>query len=552
MMPPAMSGLRATRGPDSGGQYWNEWPSQRLGSHLEAAATEAPESLAVVDGVHELSYRELFQRVCRVAGELARMGVQPGDVVTVVLPNWWETLVLIQAALRLGAVVNPIVPIYRDREIEFICREATPKIVFVPHMFRGFDYPEMMGRVETELCKPITVVVVRSGGSLPAGRVAFDELVAARDAGNAVMSISPAAEPEQLALLMYTSGTTASPKGVLHSHQTLGYENESLIELFGLGERDTVFMPSPLTHITGFLYGALLPPRLRAASVLLDIWEPARALELVEKWRCRFTVAATPFLDGLTVAYGHRGLPSSLTRFLCGGADVPPDLVYRARRVLGADVQRVYGSSEFPTFSAAKPADPPEVGAETDGRPIGPVDWRLDGADGGVGELLVRGPELFLGYLDPTLNGEAFTDDGFFRTGDRVSVDSRGAITVKGRDKDIIIRNGENISAREIEDLLQEHEMVRNVAVVAMPDDITGEKACAFVVPADGTAVTMEELSRHLETRHIARQKVPEWLELVEELPTTASGKVQKYLLRQRAREIAESSNKLDPPRRRR
>jgi cyclohexanecarboxylate-CoA ligase len=546
-MPPATSTLRATRGPDSGGRYWNEWPSQRLESHLEAAAIEAPASLAVVDGVHELSYGELFQRVCRVAGELSRMGVQPGDVVTVVLPNWWETLVLIQATLRLGAVVNPIVPIYRDREIEFICREATPKMVIVPHVFRGFDYPEMMGRVETELNRPIAVVVVRSGGSLPKGRVAFDELVVARDAGDAVRNVSSAAEPEQLALLMYTSGTTASPKGVLHSHQTLGYENESLIELFDLGERDTVFMPSPLTHITGFLYGALLPPRLRATSVLLDIWDPARAVELVEQWRCRYTVGATPFLDGLTEAYGHRGGPSSLTRFLCGGADVPPDLIYRARKVLGADVQRVYGSSEFPTFSAAKPVDPPEVGAETDGTPIGPVDWRLDGVDGEVGELLVRGPELFLGYLDPTLNGDAFTDDGFFRTGDRVSVNSYGAITVKGRSKDIIIRNGEKISAREIEDLLHEHELVKNVAVVAMPDDRTGEKVCAFVVPVGGTAVTIEELARHLETRHIARQKMHERVELVEELPTTASGKVQKYLLRQRAKEIAESSKEPNP-----
>lgn len=546
-MPRATSTLRATRGPGSGGQYWSEWPSRRLESYLESAAVEAPDSLAVVDGVHELSYGELFQRVCHVVGGLSRMGVQSGDVVTVVLPNWWETLVLIQAVLRLGAVVNPIVPIYRDREIEFICREATPKMVIVPHLFRRFDYPEMMGRVASELDRTIGLVVVRPDGSLPKDCVAFDDLVVGRDADSPVDNVSPATEPEQLALLMYTSGTTASPKGVLHSHQTLGYENESLIKLFDLDARDTVFMASPVTHITGFLYGALLPPRLGATSVLLDIWDPARAVELIEKWQCRFTVGATPFLDGLTTAYRHRDGPSSLTRFLCGGADVPPDLVYRARIVLSADVQRVYGSSEFPTFSAAKPADPPDVGAETDGTPIGPVDWRLDGVEGEVGELLVRGPELFLGYLDPTLNAEAFTDDGFFRTGDRVSTDSSGAITIKGRSKDIIIRNGEKISAREIEDLLHEHELVEKVAVVAMPDDRTGEKVCAFVVPVDGRAVTIEELSRYLETRHIARQKMPEWVELVEELPTTASGKIQKYLLRQRAKEIVESSKEPNP-----
>jgi cyclohexanecarboxylate-CoA ligase len=342
-------------------------------------------------------------------------------------------------------------------------------------------------------------------------------------------------------LLLYTSGTTADPKGVLHNHRTLGYENRSIIELFRLGGADTVFTASPATHITGFLYGILLPPMLGVASVLMDVWDPIIAARLIEAEACRFTVGATPFLRGLVDAYAARGTPCALTTFLCGGADVPPELVYRAREVLGSTVLRIYGSSEFPTFSSAGPDDKPSVGAETEGMPIGPANGRIDRPDSnGIGELLVQGPELFLGYLDGSLNQGAFTTDGYFRTGDLARIDGRGAVTIMGRKKDIIIRNGENISAKEVEDILYEHPSVHQVAVVAMPDARTGEKVCAFVVAAPGTSPTLDELCGHLAAHHIARQKLPEWLELVDSLPTTASGKVQKFVLRDRARALAE------------
>ena len=473
---------------------------------------------------------------------LGALGVARHDVVTIDLPNWWESLVAVHATLRLGAVANPVIPIYREREVGFILRQARPKVVVVPHRFRGVDYVEMVRELLGPSDRSTRVVVARPEGSLPDGYITFEALLEAGAAG--LEASMDEAEPDDIALLMYTSGTTADPKGVLHNHRTLGYENTSIIDLFRLGATDTAFTASPVTHITGFLYGVLLPPVLGVPSVLLDIWDPDAALSLIEAEGCRFTVAATPFLRGLTEAYNRRQSPCALRAFLCGGADVPPELVYRAREVLGTTVVRVYGSSEFPTFSCAGPDDPPELGAETDGSPIGPVELQLDDVDStGTGELLVKGPELFLGYLDASLNSAAFTDDGFFRTGDLARVDDRGAVTIQGRKKDIIIRNGENLSAKEIEDLLHEHPAVQDVAVVAMPDAVTGEKVCAFVVAGAGAQITLEELCDHLKGRRVARQKLPEWLEVVDALPTTASGKVQKFVLRDRARQIATASS---------
>jgi cyclohexanecarboxylate-CoA ligase len=274
---------------------------------------------------------------------------------------------------------------------------------------------------------------------------------------------------------------------------------------------------------------------------LLDIWQPEAAHRLIEDERCRFTLAATPFLLGLVDQYEKHGGRSSLRTFPCGGADVPPSLVRRSRAVMGTSVMRVYGSSEFPTFSCGRPDDDEAVAADTDGRPIGPVQHRLDQVVDGVGELLIRGPDMFLGYLDPALNAAAFTEDGFFRTGDLASVDAEGAITIHSRLKDIIVRGGEKISAKDVEDRLFAHAAVGEVAVVGMPDPVLGERVCAFVVPTPGAAPTLAELITALELQGVARQKHPERLVLVEALPKTASGKVQKFLLRSQAAALVQA-----------
>ena len=524
---PGRGTIRATRASPTDWEAAGWFDGRTSASFLDACAERLPERTAVVEDTRRLTYAELHRQAVRVAGWLGAAGVGAGDVATMQLPNWWEACVVYQGLSRLGCVVNPVVPIYRDRELAFILAQAEPRVVIIPHRFRGFDYVEMFTRLLDRSPTPPRVVVVRPEGPLPAGFIALDP-----PAGTD--RLLPVGEPDDICLLLYTSGTTADPKGVLHSHQSLVYEVRSIIDLCGLAAADTVFMPSPLTHITGFLYGLLLPTVTGAAAVLLDRWDPAAAVDLIQREDCRFSVAATPFLFGLVEEHVRRGHRTTLTHFLCGGADVPPDLVRRATDVLGCPVARIYGSSEFPTFSSGRPSDGPEISADTDGVPIGPAEGRIEDEGGGPGELVLRGPDLFLGYLDPELNADAFTADGYFRTGDLATLDERGAFTIRGRKKDIIIRGGENISAKEVEDLLFGHASVRQVAVVAMPDPVLTERACAFVVPEEGAEVTLDDLTAYLEDCRLARQKLPERLEIVAELPMTASGKVQKFLLRDR------------------
>ncbi len=514
------------------------YSARTMSERLAHQVAVSPTSTALVDGGADvrLSFGELGRAVDLVADQLRARGLRAGDVITVQLPNWWEAVVVFQAAIRLGAVVNPVVPIYRERELEFILGQARPRMVVTPHRFRGFDHAAMVARLGgatnpvADTREELLHIVIRPDADLPPGAISWAELM---EPVRSRPPAGPAPAADDLLLLLYTSGTTADPKGVLHSHQSLAYEVQSFVDLFDLGRVDTVFTPSPVTHITGFLYGVLLPLFTGCEAVLLDIWEPRRAVELIEQEQCRFVMGATPFLRGIVDRHRELGIAGSALRvFTCGGADVPPALVEEARTLLGCHVARVYGSSEFPTFSCGRREDGPSLCAETDGMPIGPVSYRIEDAVDGVGELVVDGPDLFLGYADPALNDAAFTADGHFRTGDLASVDENGAITIRGREKDIILRGGENISAKEVEDLLHQHPGVADVAVVAMPDALLTERACAFVVPTAGSAPTLEDLVAFLETQHIARQKLPERLEVVECLPVTASGKVQKFLLR--------------------
>ncbi|TCK24612.1 AMP-binding protein [Pseudonocardia endophytica] len=505
------------------------WAGNLIDGYLAAAAARTPAAVAVVDRGRSWTYGELDGAVNRFASALRSRGVVPGDVVSWMLPNWAEAIIVHLATIRLGAVSNPIIPIYRHQETAFILRQAASKVAVVPHLFRNFDYPAMVDDLRAEVPALETVVVV---GGEP-GRPSFGDLLAEGRED----PIDVGRTSQDIALLLYTSGTTSVPKGALHSHDTLDHENRSIIEFFGLSAADVVFMPSPVGHIIGVLYGLQLPFMLGSTVVLLDVWEPGRALELIEQHACTFTVAATPFLHGLV---HHASLPerdvSSLRVFACGGADVPPELIRTATMALGCTVSRGYGSTEYPTATACNVSDPVDKRARTDGRPIGPAEVRLT-TDG---ELEIRGPELFLGYLDPELNAAAFTDDGWLRTGDLARIDADGYVEIIGRQKDIIIRGGENISAKEIEDHLVEHPAITDAAVVSSPDPILGERVCAVVVSRPGTeVVTLPEIVDWLTARRMARQKLPERLILLDELPRNASGKVQKFRLRDLARDDA-------------
>jgi len=309
-----------------------------------------------------------------------------------------------------------------------------------------------------------------------------------------------------------------------------------------LSPADVVLMPSPLTHVSGLVHALLVPAVLGTTAVLMERWDPAAALELIARERVTYMVGAPTFLRDLAF---HPTLPAhdvhSLRLFSCGGADVDPALVREAAARLGCVAKRVYGSTEFPTITTTGPDDPPARRIDSDGRAIGAAELRLvDDAGrpvpaGVEGEILARGPECFLGYHDPAHNTDAFTPDGWFRTEDLGVLDAAGYLRIVGRRKDIIIRKGENVSARELEELLAEHPATLEVAVVGVPDPACGEIACAVIRPRAGVAPpTLAELADYLARRGLSRRKLPERLELVEDFPRTASGKILKRALRAR------------------
>ena len=512
-------------------RYGPLWPGRLLDGYTDDAADRTPERVAVVDGDVRLDYAALRDRVVRATAGLRRLGVGRGDVVAIQLPNWWEALVVHLATIRLGSVSNPVMPILRERELRFVLGAAGARVLVVPEHFRGFAHGDLARTLASEIDTLEHVVTVRGGPA--AGSTTVDDLLA-DPAGGGAAAGRTSGDP---AVLLYTSGTESDPKGAVHSHDTLAHEDRSMIEHFGLTADDVVFMPSPVAHVTGVLYGFHLASMLGTTVVYQDVWEPGEGLRLIETHRCSFCVAATPFLHGLTY---HPGLAehdvSSMRVFACGGADVPPGLIRDATERLGLLAVRVYGSTEIPTATAGHAADPDDRRASTDGRAVGAAELRVvdeDGAPVGPdveGLLLARGPEMFLGYLGTAR--PAVDDEGWFATGDLGRLDEDGFLTVTGRSKDIILRGGENISAKEVEDLLYGHPDLADVAVVAVPDPRLTERACAVVVPRDGATPDLASLSSYLDGRGVARQKYPERIAVVDELPRTATGKIQKFRLR--------------------
>jgi len=507
---------------------------------------QVPQQLAVADAGCRITYAELGAEVARFASGITSLAprLTPGSVITFQLPNWTEALVVHHAAGALGAVSNPVVPIYRTRELGFILRQALSDVLVIPHTFRGYDFVGMaVSLCETATATPPLVVVTRAAGPLPAGFVSYEEVLREGEASANLRAATREGDPANPALLMYTSGTTSEPKGVIHTQETLLYEGRSRIHSTGLTRNDVIFMPAPVTHIGGLLYGIQLPVLLQAPVVLMDRWDAPQAIELIKEHGATYMAGATPFLAGLLEGYLTRSEKSSLRRIGCGGADIPASLIQSTAEVTGAIVTRTYGSTEFPTFCQGRADDPPEKLAATEGRPIFPAFGRVvsESGDtlpvGSVGELEVRGPECFAGYLDATLNEQAFSPEGYFRTGDLAVVDADGYITISGRKKDIIIRGGENISAKEVEDLLFENPLIAQVAVVGVPDTALGEKACAVVVLRPGAELPFQDMLRWLDQYGLAKQKYPELLEIwPDELPRTASGKVQKFRLREAIR----------------
>ena len=499
-------------------------------SLLRRNAEKDPDAIAVVDRSGATSFRDLLTRSEAFAAALVASGIKAGDTISYQLPNCVEAMVVALGAMRVGAVANPIVPIYRQREVGFIMREGQTRILVVPAATRSIDYVDLALQVA-----PPSLDLIVTCGPVQTNAVSFEEFAGRGDPAKEI----PGPSPDDDAFLIYTSGTVAEPKGVRHSQRTLMIDALSIAETTHVTAADVCFLASPITHITGLLYSHFLPQIHGNRLCLVDAWRPGEVAALIEREGCTWTTGATPFLQGLVYdpAVAAHDI-SSLRVFRCGGADVPPKLI-RDAHAAGIRAFRSYGSSEHPTVSGFLDDDP-EKAATTDGRVHGHVQLRILDIDtrepmrpGQVGEIQTRGPEQFLGYRNAALDSDAFTADGWLRTGDLGMLDEAGFLTVVGRLKDIIIRKGENISAKEVEDVLMEHAALDKVAVIGLPDEDRGEIVVAVCVIRPGKAFSMQDMTSHLDRIGLAKQKYPERIEIRDSLPSTPSGKIRKSELRQ-------------------
>jgi acyl-CoA synthetase (AMP-forming)/AMP-acid ligase II len=514
-----------------------QWEDLTIADRAEALARGAPDSVTHEGGGQRLTAAAAWERSGRLAAALESRGFSAGDVLAFQTPNWIEAVLIDLAACRLGLVLCPIVPIYRDREVEMILADSRAKGIFVPQRFRGFEYFEMMQRVRGRLALLEHVWTVRGDADAPQD---FAQLEREQHGAPAAHRTSP----DAVKLVLYTSGTTGRPKAVLHTHNSLARSMRRAAAFWGIRPGDTTLMPSPVTHVTGFTFGLELPFCERVRTTLMDRWDAAEAADIIDREQVRFTLCATPFLQELLDLAEREGrtLPS-MRSFPCGGAAVPPELIHRVSRVLAnCRAFRVYGSSEAPVITLGwVEAGQEQLAAETDGWP---VDYEVKLVDvagvevpaGVEGEICARGPALFLGYANPDDTAQVFDEQGYFHTGDVGVRTAEGAIVFTGRIKDLINRGGEKISAKEVEDLLHRHPGVLQASVVAMPHARLGETVCAYLVVKPGTQVTVEAVARTLAEAGVARQKYPEQLVVVEEFPKTASGKIKKDLLREDAR----------------
>jgi cyclohexanecarboxylate-CoA ligase len=520
------------------------WRDDTLLDFLARAVAATPDRTAVVAMQSEtgrekrLSYAELDRLSDLVALALRENGVGRDDVVSFQLPNWWEFPVLHLACLKIGAISHPLMVIFRERELGFMLALAETKVLVVPARFRGFDYPAMIAGIRDRL--PALRRVLVAGGD---GDDSFDTLLAPRagEGGRASLS-GQGCRPDDVIQLLYTSGTTGEPKGVMHTSNTMLSNLVPFAARLGLGTDDVIHMPSPLAHQLGFMYGIVLPVMLGATAVLQDVFSAEQMARQIRQERATFTMGATPFLNDLAdhVMRANEGTPT-LRVFVSAGAPIPRALVTKAREALGASIISAWGMSENGAVTMTRPDDPEDKATSTDGCPLPGMEVRIVDAFGQAvpigaeGRLQARGCSNFAGYLKrPELDT---TDaEGWFDTGDLARMDAEGYIRIAGRAKDIIIRGGENIPVVEVEGLLFKHPAVAEAAIVGFPDERLGERACAFVRLKEGCTLSFADMIAHLEAQKMARPYMPERLEIVQELPRTPSGKIQKFRLREMAR----------------
>jgi acyl-CoA synthetase (AMP-forming)/AMP-acid ligase II len=506
------------------------WPDETAGDlALRAMATE-PERVIIIDERRQLTVRELVTEAQGLARSFVARGLKPGDVISIMLPNWHEATIIYLAATFAGLVANLILPNYRNNEVIFTLDDCGSRMIFVPETFRKFDYVEMMQDVNGKLRKQVEVVVLRGAAR---GATGYAALLAERHD-----DVLPVVDPDSVKMVMYTSGTSGRAKGVLHSHNTIAAAVTQIHRYWYVEAGDCYFVPSPISHIGGSLYAFELPLMAGTKVVLQEAWDPDAAVAAFETHGCTHMAGATPFLQALLASARKAGsrLPK-LKVFICGGASVPASLIHEATAQFeNCIVSRVFGCTEVPMITAGSMARGDVAhAAETDGKP-GLCTVKLIGKDGqdtkDEGEILAIGPQMLLGYLRSEDEEGRFDEAGYFITGDLARLVDGEYLVITGRAKDIIIRNGENIAPKEVEDILILHPAIADISIVGLPDARTGEMACAVIVPEPGQRPDVNDLRDFLNARNVAKFKIPERVELRDSLPRNAAGKVLKNVLR--------------------
>jgi len=481
------------------GGEWDVPTLDQLGSSELHGGT-----LEVADSRHRLTPGELSHLVAGVAGGLRAAGVTRGDAVAWQLPNCTEAFVLFRACWRLGAVAVPL-----------------------HHLVGSAEVARML--------EPIGPTITISAPGLPlAARPGVRQAVDGDPAWEAMCNASPflssPARGSDLALALFTSGSTGEPKVVLHTHRGLSYKAITMVAAHGLTSADAVLMPAPMSHISGLLSGVLIPAAAAMRVTLMERWDPGHAIELVQRERITFMIGPPTFFSTMVAAPNfNRQAVASMRLISCGSMTVSPDFVKATAEAFDASVKRTYGSTEAPTVTTSTSGDPPSRARETDGRAVGSVELRVVDPDTGrpvptghPGELVLRGPELFCGYADPAQTNAAMAK-GWFRTGDLATLDAQGWLTIIGRRKELIIRGGENIVPAEVERVLEAHPAIDQAVVVGYADDRLGQRVAACVIT--NRPFGLEECRTWFETRGIARFKTPEMLVPVERLPLLSLGK---------------------------
>ena len=503
------------------------WRDETLVERFGAICAEHAARIALIDGDEHMRFEQAAECVERVAQWFASLS-NPGDVIAWQLPNWWEAAIVHHAVIAAGCISNPLNPAWRERELRHVISGTNPAVMVVPESWRGFASIEFAAQLQTESL--VSAVVLVRGIARP-GIFDFAHF----------LKVPPPPVPRRVvsaeapAVLLYTSGTTSAPKGVLHSHRSLLCEMNSFPEIHALTPDDRYLGGAPIGHIAGLVYGAMTPFALGTSTVFLERWVPSRAIAAIEEERATFQTGPPTFLQTLAAQSGGSDV-RSFRLFSTGGAAIPTVAARAAAARLGCVLKRAYGSTELPTLTATTMQDDERARTETDGRAIGGAEIKIATPDGDAapageeGEIWGRAPEMFSGYLDPAV--EAFTADGWFRTGDIGVLDQDSLLRVTGRLKDIVIRGGENISAPELEELIATHPAVADVAIVGIPDERLGERVCAAVALRPGATLALEELAKFLRGLNVATHKLPEQLEILPTLPHTSSGKVAKAALR--------------------